>query len=258
MNRFLINRLLIIAIFVFANSCINRKNLAYFQGSTEINGSVKNYNPSFQVNDLISIVVTGVDAETVKPFNLPVTNAMVAGGYNQGSQPPPGYLIDYEGNIDFPLIGKIRVAGLNRNLLADTLKARLKSHLANPTISIRILNFKVTILGEVRSPGTFTIPNEKVTLTEALGIAGDLLITGKRKNVLVIRESEGKRIEYRVDLTSKNLFDSPVYYLNQNDVVYVEPNRAKMNSSVVNAANVGIIISAVSLIITVVIVLRGY
>jgi polysaccharide export outer membrane protein len=106
------------------------------------------------------------------------------------------------------------------------------------------------VLGEVKSPGTFNIPNERITLLEAIGLAGDLNITAKRKNVLVIRDIDGKKTETRIDLTSKALFSSPVYYLNQNDMVYIEPNRAKINSSVVNASNVGIVISVISLLVT--------
>ena len=126
----------------------------------------------------------------------------------------------------------------------------MSSYISNPSIIVRILNYKVTVLGEVKNPGTFTIPNERITILEAIGIAGDLQITAVRNNVMVIREVDGKRMEYRVDLTSKNLFSSPAYYLTQNDVVYVEPNRAKVNSAVVNATNVGIFISASSILIS--------
>ena len=177
------------------------------------------------------------------------------GGYAQGAPTPPGYLIDADGNIDFPIIGKLKVSGLTRTAAVDLIKENLKPYLVNPTVLIRILNYKVTVLGEVKNPGTFTIPNERVTLLEAIGIAGDLQITGRRKNVLVIRENDGKKTEYKVDLTSKDLFNSPVYYLTQNDVVYVEPNRARINSSVINPANAGIVISAVSLIISVIVLI---
>jgi polysaccharide export outer membrane protein len=233
-------------------SCTERKKLVYFQGTIANSETNRSYNPVFQPNDLLAITVTGIDAETVKPFNLPVVSSLGTSGYQQGAQPPPGYLVDPDGNIEFPLVGKVKIAGLTRSTIIDSLKTKLKPYLANPTILIRILNFKVTVLGEVRNPGTFTIPSERVTLPEALGIAGDLLITAKRKNILVIRDVDGKKTEYKVDLTSKDVFSSPVYYLNQNDVVYIEPNRARINSSVVNVANAGVFISAVSLIVTVV------
>ncbi len=233
--------------------------MVYFQTPLNTAESNKNYNPVLHTDDLLSIIVLGMDVETVKPFNIPaqnITNSL-GGGYSQGTQTSAGYLIDADGNIDFPVIGKIKAAGLTRSALIDTLKGRLKPHLVNPTLIVRMLNYKVTVLGEVRNPGTFTIPNERVTLPEALGIAGDLLITAKRKNVLVVRDVEGKKTEFRVDLTSKDLFSSPVYYLNQNDLVYVEPNRAKMNSSVINQANASLIVSISSLIVTVIVLIRN-
>jgi polysaccharide export outer membrane protein len=122
----------------------------------------------------------------------------------------------------------------------------------NPTILFKILNYKITVLGDVRNPGTFTIPNEKVTIFEAIGIAGDLLITGKRNNVKVIRESDTGRKEFIVDLTSSDVFNSPVFYLQQNDLVYVEPNRSKINSSIINTSNVSLVLSSVSVLLTII------
>ncbi|MES1181772.1 MAG: polysaccharide biosynthesis/export family protein, partial [Flavobacterium sp.] len=190
--------LLYISVPVLFFSCTPRKKMIYFQGDISATETIKNFNPVFHTDDLLSITVMSMDPETVKPFNFPATNTtmMGSGGYSQGTQTPPGYLIDVDGNIDFPLIGKIKLAGLTRSAVIDSLKLKLKPYLSHPTIVIRILNFKVTVLGEVRNPGTFNIPNERITLPEALGIAGDLLITGKRKNVLVIRDQEGKKTKY--------------------------------------------------------------
>lgn len=240
-------------LFLLFNSCTSKKKLIYFQGSLNNSETNKNYNPVLKTDDLLSITVNGPDMEAVKPFNLPVSNMFNSnmGSYAQGAPTPPGFLIDPEGNVDFPVIGKIKMAGLTRSAAVDLMKEKLQPYLKEVSILIRILNFKVTVLGEVRNPGTFTIPNERITLPEALGIAGDLNITGVRKNIMVIRDVDGKKTEYKVDLTNKDLFASPVYYLNQNDLVYVEPNRAKINSSVINPSNAGIVISAVSLVITV-------
>lgn len=239
-------------LFMVFISCTSEKKLVYFQGQLNNSETNKNYNPVFHTDDLLSITVIGQDESTVKPFNLPIQNFNSSiGGYTSGAPTAPGYLIDSNGNIEFPVVGQVKIAGLSRTKAIELLKNELKPYLNNPTIIIRVLNFKVTVLGEVKTPGTFTIPNERVTLPEALGIAGDLLITAKRKTIKVIRDVDGKKSEYTVDLTSKDLFNSPVYYLNQNDLIYVEPNRAKINSSVVNPANAGIVISAVSLIITV-------
>lgn len=238
-------------------SCTHKKNMIYFQGKLGNAEMNKSNNPLLKSDDLLSITVLGIDEQAIKPFNLPLANNnQNNGGYAQGAPSPIGYLIDSEGNIDFPVIGKIKLSGLTRSAAIDILKEQLKPYLNNPTILIRILNYKITVLGEVRNPGTFTIPNERITLLEAIGIAGDLQITGVRKNVLVIRDSEGKKTETRVDLTTNELFSSPVYYLQQNDVVYVEPNRAKVNSSVVNTANVSLVISVISLFITMAVLIK--
>jgi polysaccharide export outer membrane protein len=254
----LISNLTWCAILLFIlNSCAFKKKIIYFQdGQRKEAEANRNYTPILRSDDLLFITVIGIDQEAVKPFNLPLSlQYNNAGGYAQGASTPPGFLIDAEGNIDFPVIGKIRLSGLNRVEATSLLKEKLQPYLLNPVVNIRILNFKITVLGEVKNPGTFTIPNERITLLEALGIAGDLNITAVRKNVLVIRDDNGKKMEFRVDLTSKELFTSPVYYLNQNDVVYVEPNRARVNSSAINPSNAGIIISAVSLIVSVLVLL---
>jgi polysaccharide export outer membrane protein len=238
-------------------SCTHKKNMIYFQGKLGNAEMNKSNNPLLKSDDLLSITVLGIDEQAIKPFNLPLANNnQNNGGYAQGAPSPTGYLIDSEGNIDFPVIGKIKLSGLTRSVAIDILKEQLKPYLNNPTILIRILNYKITVLGEVRNPGTFNIPNERITLLEAIGIAGDLQITGVRKNVLVIRDSDGKKTETRVDLTTNELFSSPVYYLQQNDVVYVEPNRAKVNSSVVNTANVSLVISVISLFITMAVLIK--
>lgn len=239
------------------NNCTTRKNLTYFQGSLSNTEANKNYSPTLKSDDILSITVMSLDEIAAKPFNIPLTmiNQNI-GGYIQGAPSPPGYLIDADGNIDFPVIGKVKLGGLTRQASIDFLKEQLKPYLNNPTIIVRILNYKITVLGEVKNPGTFTIPNERVTLLEAIGIAGDLQITGIRKNVIVIREIEGKRTETLVDLTSKELFSSPVFYLQQNDVVYVEPNRAKRNSSIINTSNVSLAISVISLFVTMAILFR--
>ncbi len=241
----------VILLSILLVACTSRKKLIYFQGNLPGSDANKNYTPVLKPDDILSITVMSLDETSAKPFNLPLNNLnQTVGGYVQGAPTPPGYLIDSEGNIHFPVLGKVKLGGLNRNAAIDTLINKLKPYLNNPTIILRIINYKITVLGEVRNPGSFTIPNERITVPEALGISGDLLITGMRKNVLVIREIEGKRTETRIDLTSKDLFSSPFYYLQQNDVVYVEPNRAKVNSSVVNTANVGLVISIVSIFVT--------
>jgi polysaccharide export outer membrane protein len=242
---------------ILISSCVNKKKVIYFQGQLQNSEKFNNYDPVLKADDLISVLVLGVDEQAVKPFNLPISNTnQNIGGYTSGVQSPMGYLIDRDGNVDFPIIGKLKLGGLTRSDAVKLIKTELNSYLTNPTVIIRILNYKITVLGEVKNPGTFNIPNERISLVEALGIAGDLLISARRNNVLIIREVDGKKNQFRVDLTSTELFSSPVFYLTQNDVVYVEPNRAKINSSALNTTNVSIVISTISLIITLAVLIR--
>jgi polysaccharide export outer membrane protein len=231
--------------------CNTKKELVYFQGKPTEFASTSSFNPTIKVDDLLSILIMANDEKSVALFNMPLAiGNNLYGSYTMGAPTPPGYLVGSDGIIEFPVIGSVKLAGLTRSQAIELLKEKLSMYVVNPTISMRILNFRVTVLGEVKNPGTFTIPNERISILEALGIAGDLLITGERQNILVIRDEDGKRKEYRVDLTQESLFVSPVFYLQQNDVIYVEPNRAKRSASLINASNTGIVLSSISLILT--------
>jgi polysaccharide export outer membrane protein len=233
-------------------SCHQKEKIVYFQGNQTPSLQNVSYNPTLKPDDIISIQVIAMDESSLKPFNLPQGNInQSVGGYTTGNPINFGYLINSEGFIDFPIIGKIKLQGLNRQQAVDLLKEKLKPYLNEPVVLIRILNYKVTVLGEVKNPGTFTIPNDRITLLEAIGIAGDLQITAKRNNILIIREVDGKLTETRVDLTKKEFFNSSIYYLQQNDVVYVEPNNVKVNSALFNTSNVSTGISVVSLLVTI-------
>jgi len=238
------------------SSCNSSKNVVYFQDSPQGKSKSEFFSPTLKKDDLLSIIVIGQDVEASKPFNFPVSEQRSMGGYTQGVAPQNGYLIDANGLIDFPVIGDIKLDGLSKQEAVDLIKQQLSPYLNEPTVIIRILNYKVTVLGEVRNPGTFTIPNDRVTVLDALGIAGDLLITGSRKDVLVIRENQGKIEEHRLDLTSSSFLSSPVFYLQQNDVVYVAPNRAKQNSALVNISNVGLIFSGLSVVLSMLVLLK--
>lgn len=241
------------------SSCKTREKLVYFQsnGSDSVIQGKTNYTPSFKVDDFLSIIILGEEPEATLPFNLPVLAGVVMNqGYTMGNSSTIGYLVDANGNIDMPILGTIHIAGLNRMEAVKVIQDKLSEYLKNPAVSIQIQNYKVTVLGDVRSPGTFKIPNERITLLEALGLAGDLNLTGTRKNVLVIRENNGEKVEYRIDMTSKDLFSSPVYYLQQNDVVYVEPNATARSQSTIWRTSGPIFISLTSLIITTIILIR--
>ena len=159
-------------------------------------------------------------------------------------------MVDANGNIDFPVLGTLKLAGLNRIEATAKIKELLNEYIKDPIVNIRIINFKVTILVEVNRPGSYTIPNERITVLEALGLAGDMTIQAERRNVLVIREENGKKTYNRIDLTSETVFNSSIYYLTQNDVIYVEPNNSRVKSSAVGP-NVSATLSVISTLVTV-------
>lgn len=190
-----------------------------------------------QPQDMISIVVSCREPQLAAMFNL--TNASYQAGSqasNTGYQRLMGYTVDTDGNIDFPIIGKINVAGLNRWGVAQKVKNELvkRDLLKDPVVTVEFMNFKVSVIGEVARPGTFSITNDRINLFEALSLAGDLTIYGRRDNVQVTRETGGKRYVYVLDLRSSDIFNSPAYYLQQNDIVYVEPNSVRAGQSTIN------------------------
>jgi polysaccharide export outer membrane protein len=229
---FLLKKLLylILVIFLFG-SCAKKTDYIYFQQL--INDSTKlivqkPFVPVLKPDDVISITITSVDPDVVKPFN---NGGVSAVDKNSLIQQAPTYLINEQGEIDFPVLGLVKIVGLTRAEVTALIKERVKSYVNNPIVNVKIMNHKVTILGDVKSPGVFLMPNEQLTLPEALAMAGDLQITAVRKNVLVIRDDKGKKSEIRVDLTNRSFFNSSVYYLQNNDLIYVEPNNAKIVSS---------------------------
>ena len=236
-------------------SCQTQKKLVYFQNSLSVTDSItakSNFTPTLKIDDLLSITVTADDPETAIPFNLTQgsLNPNLNNGYTMGNQERQGYLIDENGMINFPVLGRLEIAGLRRTEVISLLEDSLTRYLSNPIVNVQILNYKVTVLGDVLRPGTFKIPNERITILEAIGLAGDLNITGNRKNVKIVRDENGKKSEYLLDLTSSSIFYSPAYYLQQNDVVYVEPNTAARNNSTVWKTSGSIFISTVALVIT--------
>jgi polysaccharide export outer membrane protein len=223
-KRQIFKQLLIISMMMLV-SCVSKKDITYFQNSEEINNAIlHNYAPIIQVDDILSVTVSALDSESSIPFNL-----FQGGQVDSGL--PLNYLVDINGNINFPVLGEVRSMGLTTNDLKNSLVKKLEVYIKNTIVNIRLENFRVTILGEVSNPGTFLSMNERITIPEAIGLAGDLTIEGKRKNILLVRNINGKVERIRLDLTDESIFTSPYYYLAQNDILYVEPNKAKMNSS---------------------------
>ena len=186
------------------------------------------------------------------PFNLPAVAFSASTNSLIGQPQQLTYLIDSKGEIDFPVLGKLKIGGSTREEVIRMFKVRLApDYVKDPTINIRISNFKITVQGDVSRPGTFNIPNERVSILDAIGLAGDLNISGKRDNVLVIREEGAVKKEYRVNLLSKKTYTSPVFYLQQNDIVYVEHNYARIQSASSNS-NTGLFISITGTLIAIV------
>ncbi|GGH56173.1 polysaccharide biosynthesis protein [Dyadobacter endophyticus] len=215
-------------------SCVSPKSIVYFQGDSTryYSQDIKQtYVPKIQPSDILSIIVGSLNPEANEVFNTPNQFTTASTNYSNvgGARVQPlGYLVDTDGQIEIPLIGKLKVGGLRTTDAADTIRIRLQNFLKEPSVIVRNLNFKVSVLGEVKQPAIYVIPDEKITLPEVLSLAGDLTIYGNRSNVMIVREENGKREYARLDLTSREVFNSPYYYLHKNDLVYVEPVKAKM------------------------------
>ena len=219
------------------SSCATVKDIAYFQNKVvnQPEKIAKHAGIVIQPKDMLSIVVSSRNPELVTMFNLAVVSyqagsEIVAGG---GAQRILGYVVDNSGCIDFPVLGPLEVAGMTRWELAEMIKTKLIKGglLTDAVVTVEFMNFKVSVLGEVNAPGTYTIEGDKVTVLQAISLARDLTIFGMRENVSVIRERDGERTIYQINLCDVNLFKSPAYYLQQNDIIYVEPNKEKARQS---------------------------
>ncbi|MDM1297605.1 polysaccharide biosynthesis/export family protein [Empedobacter falsenii] len=221
--------LLILVFILSISSCASRKELIYFQGDQQSTTKYEEFIPKIQSSDMLAISVSAADIKATEPFNQQSVYQV-----NSGMQNNPYakiYTVDENGYINYPLIGNVKVGGLTRTEAENELKSKISKYIVNPGVNINFTNFRISVLGEVAKPGNFTIPNERVSILDALGMAGDLTINGVRNNIMVIREQNGQKQTFNVDLTSKEILNSPVYYLAQNDVVYVEPNNAKISAS---------------------------
>jgi polysaccharide export outer membrane protein len=219
------------------SSCVAPKTMVYFRPEAQrdsLTDITQQYTPTIQKNDMLSIIVGSMNTEANEFFNAKnqfTSSTTSYGASGAASVQPYGYLVYADGTVELPLIGKVPVGGLGTQDAADTLRKRLIKYLKKPSVSIRFINYKVSVLGEVNRPAVYTIPDEQITLPEVLSLAGDLTITGRRDNIMVVREENGKRAYASLDLTSRKIFDSPYYYLHKNDLVYVEPTKARMNAN---------------------------
>ncbi len=256
--------LLILSV-IFFHSCKTYEDITYVQGlkSGDVIQLAENIASTINTNDALLITVSAANPEAVAPYNPPVTNSLKPGETLVSTTPSmQNYLVDPNGYINFPSLGRIKVAGLTRTQLEEQIKATLDTVVTDPIVKVQILTNNVTVLGEVTSPGRFSIPNERLTLFEALGFAKDLTIYARRDNILITRETEeGKLTSIRVDLTSPDVFSSPGFYLQKGDIVYVEPNEYRKSNSTYNSnkqfnvSMISTIISGVSVIASLIIAL---
>ena len=254
------NRLLfyIIISLIGFSSCISHKELLNFQEGESWESVAKSLPVQpvliIQPDDILNVTVQSFDMVAAAPYNL-----MAISAASQGSaaniNTPGGFLVDPSGNIDFPVLGQIKVGGLNLTEAKEKIQKMVAQQLVDPVVNIRFMNFRITVLGEVNSPATYTIPDQKINLLEALGLAGDLSTYGRRDNILIIREVNGKREFGRVNLKDRSFFNSPYFYLAQNDVIYVEPLKEKTNTLADKSSKLvpwlTVVITFVTLIVTV-------
>jgi len=252
MQKNLFKYLLLIG-FISVSACVSKKDIVYFQNDEIDQAKVSNsYKTVIKPDDLLQITITALDIEAVRPFNLAAVTYSTSSNSAIGVAQQQTYLVDTKSEIEFPVLGKIKIGGLTRDEAINLLKEKLSpDYIKEPNINISIANYKISILGDVQRPGSYNISNERITILDALALAGDVNISAQRNNILIIREEGAKKVQYRVDLRSNKLLTSAVYYLQQNDVVYVEPNYARIQSASANSST-SLFISITGLVITIV------
>ena len=258
-----LNFSLFVLALLMLTSCTAYKKVPYLQGSEYINTAkieTPLYDARIMPKDLLTITINTTDPEAAIPFNLTVATPITVNNKNLTSQPTlQQYLVDNNGNVDFPVLGTLHIGGLTKGQAENLIKEKLKTYLKeDPIVNVRMTNYKISVIGEVASPGTFTITNEKVNIMEALAMAGDMTVYGQRDNVKLIRENaQGRREIIPLDMNDAGIVVSPYYYLQQNDVIYVTPNKTKAknagisNSTTIWFSVVGTLVSLVSLIVTI-------
>lgn len=258
----MIRKTIFFGIIILANSlffsCASRKDIVYLQDKDSVGNEVqKNVSfeaPKFKVDDRLTISISSLNAEAARPFNLYLASFNMGTLSSVGQQLQQSYLVDKNGEISFPQLGKIKVTGKNRIELEFFLEEKLKGFLPDVKANVQLVNFRVSVLGEVRQPGEYRMNREKVSIFQALGMAGDLTIHGKRDDIKLMREVNGVVKYYSIDITNKDIISSPTYYLQQNDVIYVSPNKPKVNASA-SSPTATYIISATGLLITIISIL---
>ena len=249
---------------LLVSGCTSYKKVPYLQDPEVVNNYGKEiplYDAKIMPKDILSITVNTTDPAAAAPFNLTVQDAgnISLSKYSTTTQPSLQYLVNNQGEIDFPVLGRLKISGLTKNQAEDLIREKLIPYLKEtPVVTVRMVNYKISVLGEVNKPGTFTVTNEKVNVLEALAMAGDMTVYGVRDNVKLVREdAHGKRQIQTLNLNDADLVLSPYFYLQQNDILYVTPNKTKArNSDIGNSTTIwisatSILVSIASLLVTV-------
>lgn len=270
LNDILIMKKIILPLFVITialllGSCGSTKKIAYFQNADSLKVAASNglFDARIMPKDLLTITVSTTDPKAATPFNLAISDVVNSTGRMGGNGAVlQSYLVDNDGYINFPVLGMIKVDNMTKRECENLIRNKIKPYMSeaeNPIVTVKMASFKVSVMGEVRSPGIYAVDQEKISILEALARAGDLTIYGKRDNVLLIREdAKGEKSFHRLNLNDANVINSPLYYLQQNDIVYVEPNGVQAkNSAIGNSTTIwfsaiGILTSVASLIVTIV------
>jgi polysaccharide export outer membrane protein len=252
MPKVILPLILICLTAALVTSCSNAKKIVYFNNvpDTSFKGTKVPRQSPIQPNDILSITISSANAEASQPFNLQNNNISRATTVTGSNNESGGYLVNADGTIDLPILGAVQAAGLTKEELKTKITDIIlsKKLLVEPIVDIRYLNYEVTVLGEVARPTVITVPNEKISMLKALGLAGDLTIYGKRDNVLLIREENGEKITRHINLNSSDFFNSPYYYLKPNDVIYVQPNSTKAATASRSTQYLPIIFSVLSVV----------
>ncbi len=237
---------------VLVASCASKKDVYYFQDidSTAAENSFKFLN--IQPGDILDIQIKALNPESVLVFQRQATLGLQQ--QQVQNRAIDGYLVGEDGSINLPIVGAIDTTNQSTQALAQIVQEALKPYINNPTVNIRLLNFRISVLGEVNNPGTFTVLEERLSLPQALGLAGDLTINGDRNHLLLIRNEAGKKSNQVIDLTKTDFLQSPFYFLKQNDIIYVRPNSARVKSSGL-VGNAGTLVSILSLAVSLFIVI---
>ena len=228
---------------LFLTACGSKKDILYFQDTNEIPDAAYIYDQAdhetrIVSNDNLLIMVSAFNPQTVEVFNTVQLGRSGSSSYNLEWQ---GHLVDKNGDINFPVVGKLHLAGLTKLEAINLIQSKVSEYVENPIVNIRFLNYRIFILGEVNRPGSYTVSNEKISIPEALSIAGDMTIYGNRHDVVLCRIENGEKKFHHIDMTSSALFFSETYYLQQNDILYVQPNMARVRSSTTLSSNLSII-----------------